>query len=549
MAGLDGYGVGTKSGGNDMVEVDGGDFNYNDKILVETSMDRYYDYFIRPLGTISNTSPKSVIRFSIDPLIDKYLQFNKTRLEMKLRVVKGNGTRLSPLYDVVAVNNLLGVMIWESVVPLLNGQPFPGAANVDSGLKAFIDSLLSTEDAARHTHASTQVLHMDEPDKYEDMSLPLQDFIDGVLHELQHGGLELPPGLLALRQQPAAGAAELTPAQRAGTYQIPYNGAEAIGGQIYIKADDVKQFIQMEATRPAQQGASTITNLGNMYEVGKPDYMRNRGFYERYKLVRMSEEFTVVAPIPHDFFNLNNNIGPGNRIDIELKPYEDKLLLNTRNPHDRYRIEIMDIRMHLRAIERKERIQPPLVERYRMNQTELRKQTVHAGTTNYHFRIEHTTMLPKTIIFAFNDTRAVEGDYTRNPVHFSHFGLKKIYLVINGERYPTNPLLFDFNKTNPDCTWGYHWLFENTGCLLTNRGNLITLNQFMTGAFLIAFDLTPDKCNGVHNHKGQYGSIDVEFEWDAPLQDGITIVYEKVFNKLVVNNKLTSQLAVLDVDA
>lgn len=550
MAGLDGYGVGTKSGGNDMVEVDGGDFNYNDKILVETSMNRFFDFSIRPIGALTHTTPKSVIRFNIDPMIDKYLQFNKTRLEMKLRVIKENGARLSPMFDCVGVSNFLGVLMWQSVVPKLNGQPFPGAGNVNSGLKAVLDSLLSTEDASRHTHAQTQVLHMDEPERYEDFSMTLEQYVQGVIYELEHGGVTpIPDGIVALRQVPHVGQADLTDAQRADCYNFPFNGNGNINGRLYVKSTALKQFIEAEALREGGPNESVITTFGKLYEVGKPPMFRNRGFRERERLVRGSEEFIVVAPIPHDFFNLNNNIGPGNRIDIELTPYDDALLLNTLNGRERYRLDIMDIRMHLRAIERKERIQPPLVERYRMNLTELHKETVNAGTRLHHFRVSYGEIQPKTIIFAFNDTRAIEGDYGRNPINFSHFGLKKIYLNLDGERYPTNPLIFDFNKTNPDCIWGYHWLFENTGCLMTNRGNLITLNQFMTGAFLIVFDLTPDKCNGVHNHKGQYGFIEAEFEWDAPLQNSITILYERVFNKLVVNNKLTSQLAVVDVDA
>ena len=85
-----------------MVEVDGGDFNYDDKVLVETSQERGYDFWIRPIGAIVNMTPKVPQTFVIEPLVDRYLQNNKTRLELRVKVTRRNGDPLSPLADIVA---------------------------------------------------------------------------------------------------------------------------------------------------------------------------------------------------------------------------------------------------------------------------------------------------------------------------------------------------------------------------------------------------------------------------------------------------------------
>ncbi len=548
-----GYGIGTRAGAGDMVEVDGGDFNYDDKVFVETSQDKAYDYYIHPVGAISNGVPRGPTRFCIDPLVDKYLQNNRTRLEMRLRVVKSNGDALSPLHDVVAPNNLIGALIWESVVIHLNGQPFYGASNVNAGLKAYIDMLLSTEDGARHTHAQTQVLHMDSPDCYEEMGYTPEEFVDGAIYELERGSISpFPPGLLAAREQPAGGVATLTDAQKADTYKFPYTGAEAIGGLVYVKREAAADWILDEGRKvapPAAGQSGVFRTAAALYGIDTAERNRNFGFRTREKMVRYSSEFQVVAPIPHDFFNLNNHIGPGNRIDIELTAYKDAFLLNSRQVMEGYKLEIVDMKLHLRAIERRERIHPPLVERYRMNQTVLTKHFIPDGMTRYRIRVHHNGVQPKTLVFAFNDTRAVEGAYDRNPLHFPHFRMTKIQLSMDGETYPTNGIEFDFNRDNPFCIWGYHWLFENTGCLLSNRGNMVSLNQFMTGAFLVPFDMTPDKCNGVHNHKSNFGPIDVELEWAEPLASSVTLICEAVWNKLVINDKMNSQLSTLDVDA
>lgn len=551
-AGLAGYGVGTKAGAGDMVEVDGGDFNYDDKVLVETSQERGYDFWIRPIGAIVNTSPKAAHTFVIEPLVDRYLQNNKTRLELRLRVTKRNGDKLSPLADIVAPVNLLGQLMWESVEVKLNGQSFSGKCNMNSGLKAFIDTMLSTEDDARHTHAQLQLLHMDKEKAFDDFGISAEDFLAAAVYELERGHITpVPAGLLDLREVPPEGAEELTEEQRVDTYSVPYTTNEGRRAVAVIKAAAANQWIMYQARNDTvQDGNNPIFRIiGKNCEIDRARHLRNKGFQERLKLARFSEEMNIVTPIPHDFFNLNNHIGPGNRIEIVFTPYKDSFVLNTHFPLEGYTLEIVDMKMHLRTIERRERIHPPLVERYRMNQTELVRHPVVQGMTNYHFRVHTGGPHPKTLVFAFNDTRAIEGDYTRNPVNFSHFNLKKIWLNIAGDVYPAGGLNFDFQRRNPLCAWGYHWLFENTGALLTNRGNMVTMNLFMGGCFIVPFDLTPDKCNGIHNHKADYGYIDVEFVWAEPLPVGITVLCEKVFNKLVVNEKLTSQLTVLDVEA
>ncbi len=552
-AGLSGYGVGTRAGAGDMVEVDGGEFNYDEKVMVETSQERGMDFTIRPIGAIVNTRPKSQQTFVIEPLVDKYLQNNRTRLETRLRVTKGNGDTLSPLRDVVAPANLLGVLMWESVVVKVNGQEFHGKCNTASGIKAYIDTILSTEDDARHTHAQTQMLHMDTPGAYDDFGMSADEFASAVVHELEQGNVNpFPPDLLDKRQKVTPPATALTADQLAGTFEFPYTTAGGQATVAYIKRADAIDWIMEEARAagdvPDGQDP-VIRTMARVCEIDRSRVRRNKGFEQRLKMARFSEEFNLVSPIPHDFFNLNNHIGPGNRIEIILTPAMDSFVLNTYLSHEPYVLEIVDMKLHLRTIERKERIHPPLVERYRMNQTELQVRPVSPGMTTFGFRVHHGGVQPKTLVFAFNDTRAIQGDYTRNPVQFSHFNLRRIQLNINGEIVPSGGLNFDFRKKNPHCVWGYEWLFENTGALLTNRGNMITMNQFMTGAFLIPFDLTPDHCNGVHNHKADYGYIDVELEWDSPLGGPVTVLCEKVFPQLVVNDKLNSQLTQLHIEA
>ncbi len=60
--------------------------------------------------------------------------------------------------------------------------------------------------------------------------------------------------------------------------------------------------------------------------------------------------------------------------------------------------------------------------------------------------------------------------------------------------------------------------------------------------------MTPDKCNSLHNHAGQYGNIDVLLEWSNALAEPIYCLYELVFPKKITNNKREGYVTVSDVE-
>lgn len=254
--------------------------------------------------------------------------------------------------------------------------------------------------------------------------------------------------------------------------------------------------------------------------------------------------------IPHDFFKMNNHLGPGNKVDMKLYRYNDAFLINSYTGDvGGYKIVIDDMKLHLRAIERRERIMPPLKECYRMNETQLHKQIVAAGLPSTTFRIHTAGVMPKTIILAMVDARAAEGDYLFNPWHFHHWHVKNVALVIDTIVHPEGGLEFDFTKKNPLASRGYSWIFENSGTMDGEKGNVISWPAFRSGAFILPFDLAPDKCNGLHNHNASYGDIDVKLEFSHPLPKPIYVLYEKVFNRVLVNEKAEQEHMTLDVEA
>ncbi len=274
----------------------------------------------------------------------------------------------------------------------------------------------------------------------------------------------------------------------------------------------------------------------------------NRGFSERFAICAGSVEFDTFSPITHDIFRMNNHLAPGNRLTLILHPAKDTFLLNTYLRSRGFRLQITDLKLHLRTIERRERIVQPVREIYFMSETQLHKQIVAAGSPNVLFRVHQSGVMPKQIVVGFVACKAAEGNYEYNPFHFHHFNCEHIELQINGEQYPSGGLQMDFSGPNALCSRAYRWVAENTGAAASGRGNLISLAHFQAGSFLIPFDLTVDQCNQLHQHQARYGFIDLFVRFSKPLRQPIYVIYETAYPRVVVNDKRNSDLAVLDVE-
>ena len=461
-----------------------------------------------------------------------------------------DGTPLVSYEDLVAPVNLLGAVMWEHVEIHLNDQPFSVASAANAGLKAYLDCLLSYDFDARHTHLHTQLMEPDTPGQENTHSVAnavLRDFMRRRLIDLREAALA-GPGLGVNQVGLIPADLGFTAAERAAlglvlNRELDVDDDETVAQRLARerrwKEEEDAADTAMNRLLAASYGARAVeTTAGS----------RNLGFEARARLVAFSNLFTLYAPLPHDFFNMDKVIGPGNKIDIKLERYPDAFLLNSYLPKN-YKLELVDMKLHLHAFRRSESIPKPMVEKYRMNETTLYKHVVAQGMPRTSFRIVHGGVLPKTVVVAMNYTTAIEGNYGENPFNFTNMGLRRIALIINGEEFPAaGGLSFDFGQPNPNVARGYHWLYDHTGAWFSQRGNCITYDAFKNGSFLVPFDLTPDRCNGMHEHLAHTGQIDLELEFSRRLPAPVTVCYELTYPKVVVNNKSRGTVHTVDVD-
>lgn len=185
-----------------------------------------------------------------------------------------------------------------------------------------------------------------------------------------------------------------------------------------------------------------------------------------------------------------------------------------------------------------------------MNETNLHLQLLEQNKPSASFLMHHGGVMPQAIVVAMAETQAIDGAYDFNPWHFHHFYTSYMGLSMNGREVPDmGGLEFDFTQRNGNAQFAraYHWLFENTGALEADRGNLIHWNAFQAGQFIIPFDLSPDKCNGLHNHEPATGPITFNIRFSQPLTRSIYVIYKLIFPKQVTNKKAERKVFVDDI--
>ena len=533
-------GVGTRSSTFSVVEVDDGAFDYDDRVMIETSQKNSRSYWIRPVGGVVNQ--EGPFTFTIEPFNDRYIQLNRAGIEMRCKLVKADGSSTLPWSDVAAPINMLGPCMWESVQVMLNGRPFSGASQVNAGYKAFLETMLSYDADSRDSHLHSQFFHLDSPRFMDRHKITEKTMRKAIIEGIKNEAIAeptIPDDIKADPDSPYvdwkdADAIMEPPVDLADhANDDPEEKKLARRQKIYQDYYDriAAPFMRLSGIRESRYGAAV-----------------NKGFENRFNLSYGSVSFDMYSPITHDFFKLNNHIGPGNKIDVILTRYPDAFLINTDNKDSAYKIVIEDMRLHLHTIERRERVPPPVIERYLMNETQLHKQVVARGTQTAQFRIHHGGTLPKTVLVSMATTRAVDGAFDRNPWNLHHFFIDKLALIVNGEVIPDGTgLEFDFTRANPLVSRSYRFLFENSGAADSDKGNCVSWKAYQAGTFIQAFDLTPDKCNGLHNHESEYGFIDLEVHFARELWEPIYILYETVFPKMIINDKMSGEVDVIDV--
>ena len=267
----------------------------------------------------------------------------------------------------------------------------------------------------------------------------------------------------------------------------------------------------------------------------------NKGWESRQKLITKSKLMDFETPIHADFFQVYKYLPNNCSIRVKLTRNTDSFSLMCKTT-GKFKIKITDLILSVRKVELHPELLNTNEKLFNADQlgilpvvrTMIKTCVIPKGISAI---VEPNIIqghLPRGIIVAFVLSKSFNGSDTDNPYKFEHFGLTNISLSINGVTTPSTPYSMDFDKGLS--IKAFKALSDSTGYANSNSGNGLTAYDFANGNTFIAFDLTPDQCNGWHLHEKRTGVINLHLTFKEELTEAITvIVYSSFENRLFID--------------
>lgn len=278
----------------------------------------------------------------------------------------------------------------------------------------------------------------------------------------------------------------------------------------------------------------------------------NVGFDDRKREIELSRSVFLKTPLHCDFLQSERSFPQGMAFTITLIKAPDAFLLMTNSATEKYKVVIEDIRLYIRFVEMHDEIvrehhllsqRVPAV--MTMNKTTIRTHLYAANTQD--LRVENLFQghcLPKSLIIGMVGQDAFNGHYNKNPYNFQHFGVQSAAITMFGKLIPNEPYTPNFGIANSnDYMMMYRDMFDNIGILNNDFGNVITPNLFKGGMFFMAFDFSPDQCNGYHMHDANDSNINLEMMLTQPSTETIVLIAFAVYNTILrIDNTFAAEV-------
>lgn len=264
----------------------------------------------------------------------------------------------------------------------------------------------------------------------------------------------------------------------------------------------------------------------------------NAGFGERALLCQNSRYMEFKTLVHSDFLQSERAFPRNMDFTISFTREADafSILTNTLIAAEQFKIEIADIRLYVHFVQMHEQI----VRQHKILSTKTKAKIFINQTVvkSYSFAPNVLDLginnmfigdsLPKSILIGIVRQSSFLGDQNTNPFRFQPFDMRTAYIEYCGVTLPPETYKPNF----PDGIYMemFRDFFDNTGVGSSDFGNCVNKTTFADGMCLMAFDFSPDKCNGFHYHKKVKGTIHLQIFLHAPVAYSVNVIVFGVYN-------------------
>ena len=248
---------------------------------------------------------------------------------------------------------------------------------------------------------------------------------------------------------------------------------------------------------------------------------------------------------PHlEAFHTGHILVPGVEIKMKFHFNSPNLFLNGVGLARRLQEADIQIQFHLCQLHLNPEVYTSISEK-RHNQRDLAKyptvrseiRTFNMVGTLARFDIPNLfqNRIPDRMIVGLLDSRAFNGDVTRDPFCFQKFGLRTIRQMVRGEEYPYETLELNHNNVNRDIL-GYFRFLQASGSWLKKRSSMVKQSEWGQGrgCTLFMFDnVANGRANARTLNPKQSGDLQLILEFGAAPNTNITVLVYAEFENLL----------------
>ena len=274
-------------------------------------------------------------------------------------------------------------------------------------------------------------------------------------------------------------------------------------------------------------------------------------FYLRRKSLIEKEFVDFNIPLHNDLMTVEKFLPPNTKLSFTIRKSSDDFLIWKANTDtNEYKIVMEDLHLKVMLLE----VFPQVLSNHqkllkesgglkmKYTQNVLKTFAVPKGSVELkQHNLFFGKRLPDRVYITFVEQDAYNGNDKKNPFYFETVGMKEAALIVNGVSEPSPPYSFEEGVDEKDL---YFSFLENTGTSSFEMDSVnVSFNEFKNGYFILPFDRSPTKDNGLYTHKTEGGSLTVKVKSKKPLEKNyMVMVYGSYDSSMVfIDDKVLTE--------
>ena len=354
------------------------------------------------------------------------------------------------------------------------------------------------------------------------------------------------------------GVNEITPKPK--SWGVINNFYQSLCSSVIVKVNDCEigdmgnnsypytTYIQtLSGTSASQSGNHILSERGFIKDepgfMDVPDPTSETSVFNKRRKNLLENKFVDFnIPIHSDIATAEKYLPPNTKLSIIIRRSTNEFLLwKTNADKHEYKIELEDVYLKVKQLDVSTSVlrnhQKLLKDagslKIKFTQNVMKSFAVPTGSVELkQHNLFFGNRLPNRVYITFVEQEAYNGDIKKNPFNFVTAGMKEASLIVNGVSEPNPPYRFEPGVDERDL---YFSFLENTGTSSFEMDSVnVSFEEFKKGYFIIPFDRSPTKDNGLFSHKSESGSITVKVRARDPIKKNFMVLVYASYDSCLV---------------